>query len=157
MLVPKVITDKVWCDSTNMGINACLWVLNPNMTDYENILRIVKCDRVLYKISMFNWPEMQFATAYYSGRWHSIDIRYCAYNSHPSLDTIYGTHFAGLKPWNDKKPKALKHYLNHDDYRLWYRELYEMSMWVYPKLQELPKIKRILKFYNKNSARKTNH
>lgn len=149
--IPSFITDRVWHDSSNMGVNACLWVLEPNMMDYNNILNIVGCHKVLDKISTFNWPEMQFATAYYSGRWHSIDIRYCAYNAYPSVEMVKGTHFAGLKPWNDKNHKALSHYFGHDDYRMWYKELYEMCMWVFPKLKNMPKIRRLLRFYNKAS------
>lgn len=133
--IPAELTDRVWQDPTNMGVNACMWLIEPSMEDYRRIMSVVKCQRVLERISDFNWPEMQFATAYYSGRWHSIDIRYCAYNAHPSLESVYGTHFAGMKPWDLRRKKSLVHYSGHDDYQLWYREFYEMAKWVYPQMQ----------------------
>lgn len=147
--IPKEITDKVLLDKNNLGVNACLWVLEPSMREYETIRNQLKLTKVKEMIARFNWPEMQFATCFWSGQWHNIDIRYCAYNSMPHVSKVYGTHYAGFKPWHDKDRKMLYRYLQYDDYQLWYNELYEMSMYVYPKILALPRIKRIIKVYNR--------
>lgn len=145
--IPKDLTDKVWHDPLNMGVNACVWVLEPSMIDYKRILEIVACPKVLQKISHFKWPEMQFATAYYSGRWTSIDYIYCAYNAYPSLYKVYGTHYAGLKPWRLSKKKALIHYCSHPDYQLWYNELIELLCYTYPQITRSSKLDQLIKFY----------
>lgn len=147
--IPKHLTDRVWYDSTNMGVNACVWVLKPSIIEYKSIIKSLKNTSIIQKISDFSWPEMQYMTYYWSGKWHNIDIRYCAFNSQPSIEHIYGTHFAGLKPWNDNKEKAVIHYYKFKDYRLWYREFVEMVKYVYPSLQDIPKVKRSLRLYDK--------
>lgn len=145
--IPKYITDRVWNDGENMGVNASLWLLSPSMDDYNTIIKSTKNVDTMEKIAVFKWPEMQFATYYWSGKWTNIDIRYSAFNAQPSFETIYGNHYAGLKPWNEKRKKSLKHYFQFIDYRHWYWEFERMVKNDYPKLLEIPKVRRVYQFY----------
>lgn len=148
-LIPKSVTDQVKDDSTNLGVNGCLWILEP---DYEEYMRIMDCledQSVKDRIGRFNWPEMQFATWYWSGKWHNVDIRYAAYNGQPHISLVYGTHFAGFKPWDDKDRKVLKRYMRYHDFRLWYEMLNEMCSYVYPEMINISRIRRLLKFYRR--------
>lgn len=147
--IPMNITNQVWDDPVNMGVNACIWVLEPSMTDYNQVMTSLKSPDVIEKIKVFKWPEMQFATWFWSGRWHNIDLRYAGFNGLPKLSCLYGTHFAGLKPWRIRKPKALKHYYKFEDYRLWYRCFYQLVKWTYPDLQKLTKNKQLIRFIEK--------
>ncbi|MFW6287572.1 MAG: glycosyltransferase [bacterium] len=147
--IPSEITDRVWENPDNMGVNACIWVLTPDRKEYGRIMEYLRKPVVKNKISQFKWPEMQFATFFWSGQWYNIDLRYSAFNCQPRMDLIYGTHFAGLKPWNEKKKKSVLHYYKYEDYRAWYREFVEMVKWVYPSLSSLPRIRRILNFYER--------
>lgn len=140
------ITNRVWDDPVNMGVNACIWVLEPSMDDYNQIMTGLQQERVQEKIQQFKWPEMQFATWFWSGRWHNIDLRYAGFNGLPQLDCLYGTHFAGLKPWRIKQPKALKHYYRFDDYRLWYKTFYQLVKWTYPQLMTFGKNRQLIRF-----------
>ena len=56
---------------------------------------------------LFDWPDMQYLTIRWSGRWRNIDVRYSALNGYPSLEVLYGTHFAGFKPWYLQRRKAM--------------------------------------------------
>jgi len=141
--IPKEITDRVKTDSSNMGVNACLWVLKPNMDDFEGIMKSTS-DPENYRLlsEEFNWPEMQYATMYYSGRWTNIDLKYASFKGYPNIESIYGTHFSGVKPWNFKKEKTLSKFKRYEDYKMWYN-LYFAMLKQYPKLTEINKLKRL--------------
>jgi len=148
--IPAELTNRVWSDPTNLGVNACIWVLHPEKKEYDRIMETLKEPAIIEKISLFKWPEMQFATYFWSGLWHNVDLRYSGFNCQPKMDVLYGTHFAGLKPWNENKKKSIMHYSKYDDFRMWYREFVEMVKWVYSPLQALPKVRRLLRFYEEN-------
>lgn len=141
--IPRELTDAVWYDDDNLGVNACLWVLKPSYDEYLSILRSLKCPIVMEKVSRYRWPEMQYMTYYWSGTWFSVDLKYASFNAQPHLKFVYGTHFAGIKPWSDKKNDSLQHYAKFEDYQLWFKTFYEMSKYVYPTLLSLPKLKRL--------------
>lgn len=116
--IPKEITDKVRYDKNNLGVNACIYVLNYETIKYQDIIDDLNDKNIIKIIEKFAWPEMQYLTMKLSGSWHNIDIKYASFNSYPDLHSIYGTHFAGLKPWNISSRSYL-HYCTHDDYKLW--------------------------------------
>jgi len=141
--IPQAITDRVKTDSSNMGVNACLWVLSPNMNDFNELMESTKNDenRILLT-EKFMWPEMQYATMFYSGRWTSIDLRYATFKGYPNLEVVYGTHFSGIKPWNFKKEKALKNFKRFEDFKLWY-QMYLDMLNTYPKMREIKRLERL--------------
>lgn len=117
-LIPKDITDRVKTDKNNLGVNACIYILNHEILKYDDIIKDLNDEDVMKIVENFPWPEMQYLTMKLSGLWHNIDIKYASFNSYPNLHDIYGTHFAGLKPWNINN-KSYLHYCEHDDYKLW--------------------------------------
>jgi glycogenin glucosyltransferase len=136
--IPKGITDRARFDRLNMGVNAGLWVLRPSMGEYRAVLAALRCPEV----KTFPWPEMQLATLLWSGRWTSVDIRYASIGGYPCPEALYGTHFAGLKPWAGR---SLAHYATFPDFRLWY-QVYNSMYWSIPLLRKVPMLRRIWEF-----------
>ena len=143
-LIDKKITDKVRFDSENMGINACLYVLKPSMETYNQITKDIEKQEVIDTISTFKWPEMQYLTYKFSGLWYNIDLKYASFKGYLKLNILYGSHFAGLKPWNIKN-KSVKVFGRFPDYKLWY---YTFSKMVedYPGLVEHNGLNRLNQF-----------
>lgn len=148
--IPKEITDAVKHDATNLGVNACLWVLEPCALELEQILDSLRHPSAAELISVYNWPEMQYMTAFWSGLWHNVDIRYASFNAQPCLSSIKGTHFAGLKPWDEKHIGSIAHYSRFDDYQLWYSTFEALCKWHAPSVVAHPKVRRLLAMIEKN-------
>lgn len=117
-LIPKEVTDRVRTDATNLGVNSVIYVLEENTIDYAEIAQDLEDKQVREMIADFAWPDMQYMTYKLSGRWHNLDIRYAGFNSFPDLHSIFGTHYAGMKPW-DIGNRSWLHYCGHEDYKLW--------------------------------------
>ncbi len=143
--IPRYITDRVAENPKNLGVNACLWVLKPDYEAYVDILKQIRQPENVAMIRQFDWPEMQFMTHYWSGEWHNIDIRFASFNAQPRLSDVKGTHFAGLKPWQEKQLASLQHYSRYEDYQLWYVMFETLCRWHEPKLLEFSKVDKILK------------
>ncbi|MCF7926669.1 MAG: hypothetical protein K9L74_03770 [Candidatus Izimaplasma sp.] len=140
-LIPKHITDRVHTDKENMGVNASLYVFKPSMKLYNDILDDISKEETKQEISTYNWPEMQYITQKLSGKWTNIDLRYSSFNGYPEIDVIYGTHFAGLKPWSFNN-KSVYNFAKFDDYKLWYHTYIKMCK-AYPSLLNNKKLKRL--------------
>jgi glycogenin glucosyltransferase len=139
--IPKEMTDRVHTDKENMGVNASLYVLEPSMKLFDEIIEDVKKDEVKEEIALYPWPEMQYLTQKLSGQWTNIDLKYSSFNGYPELSVLHGIHFAGLKPWNFKN-KSVKSFAKFEDYKLWYH-LYLQMMDAYPILLENAKLLRL--------------
>lgn len=139
--IPKVYTDRINHNPKNLGINACLYRLNPNMDDYKSLIDDLNNQDILKKIISFPWPEMQYFTIKFSGKWHNIDIRYASFNGYPDLNILNGTHFAGLKPW-DLKCKSVRSFAKFKDYQLFFQTYKEMFE-AYPMIQSHHKLQKI--------------
>ncbi len=153
-LIPKEYTERVRWDRDNMGVNACLWVLEPSMEEYHDLLKKARSETMQDLVcDSFSWPEMQYATLYWSGKWHNVDIRYCSFNGYPSISVLKGTHYAGLKPWSMNKLASVTHYCKYDDFKLWFSEYVEMMTVWYPQLKKCPRLKKLLDVYFKRIRR----
>lgn len=117
-LIPKEITDRVRTDITNLGVNSAIYVFEKDTLSYREIEEDLRDEGMRELISAFPWPDMQYMTCKLSGKWHNLDIRYASFNSFPDLHSIYGTHYAGMKPW-DTGNRSYRHYCGHEDYKLW--------------------------------------
>lgn len=142
--IPKEITDRVRTDVTNLGVNSVIYVFEENTIGYEEIAHDFQDAEMKSMIADFAWPDMQYMTYKLSGRWHNLDIRYASFNSFPDLHTVFGTHYAGMKPW-DVNNRSFLHYCGHEDYKLWIcvflnmmREYRRLSQFV--RLQKLQRI-----------------
>ena len=143
-LIPAQVTNRVLSDKQNMGVNASLYGLTPNMSLYKAIIED-SLNRDIQKIvATFPWPEMQYITYKLSGKWHNIDLKYSSFNGYPIIDVLFGIHYAGLKPWR-RNHRSIKHFGLNEDYRLWYA-VYKKMIHDYPKLQENTVLKKLNQF-----------
>ncbi len=140
-MIPKKITDRVKDDKKNLGVNVCLCRIDPNMTEYHSILNDLNNQAVKELIATFPCPEMQYLTLKYSGSWHNIDIKYASFNGYPDINILFGTHFAGQKPWQIKNP-SVKHYAKYKDYQLFFHSYIDM-IHTYPKLNQYIKLNQL--------------
>ncbi|MFW6318823.1 MAG: hypothetical protein ACOC1L_01420 [Bacillota bacterium] len=130
--LPKTITDRVIKDPSNMGINAALYLLDPSIGLFYDIMTDIEDDNVKEMIATFPWPEMQYITQKLSGKWYNIDLKYTSFNGYPMIDVLKGIHYAGLKPWK-RNHRSIKHFAKNEDYRLWYA-VYEAMIGEHPTL-----------------------
>ncbi len=143
--IPKQITDRVSQDPTNMGVNSALWVFEPSMSEFEDIKRDLHRPEILRLAGdLFEWPDMQYMTMRWSGRWSNIDLRFCGFSGYPRLALLFGTHYAGLKPWNFKKERVMARYGRFEDFELWFKEYTTMVTRTYPALQKNKRLGRLL-------------
>jgi len=142
--IPKEITDRVKDDPTNMGINGSLFVFEPSMDEFKKIKDGVYQPDVLHLVGdLFDWPDMQYLTMRWSGRWTNVDLRFSGFNGYPNLSVLYGVHYAGFKPWYFQQAKALARYARYDDFQFWFKEYVEM-MTAYKRLQKVKKLNMLL-------------
>lgn len=142
--VPAQITDRVREDPTNMGMNGSLFVLEPSAVEFDRIVEDVRRPEVQRLIGdLFDWPDMQYLTMRWSGRWRNIDLRFSAMNGYPHLSVLFGTHFAGFKPWYFNRARTMAQYGRYDDFQRWF-EVYGEMVTTYPQLLELGKLRRLL-------------
>ena len=142
--IPHEITDRGADDTTNMGINGSLFVLAPSMDEFERIQEDVRRPEVSALVGdRFDWPDMQYLTIRWSGQWTNVDLRYSGFNGYPRMSVLYGTHFAGFKPWRVRK-KSIGVYARYDDYQRWFQEYVELVTRAKPELLKFKRLKRLL-------------
>jgi alpha-N-acetylglucosamine transferase len=150
--IPAEITDRVKQDPSNLGINGSLLVFDPSMGEFNRIREDVQRPDVLHLVGdLFDWPEMQYLTMRWSGRWTNVDLRFDGFNGYPELSVLFGTHFGGLKPWQFRRAKAISRWGRYDDYQLWFREYTRMVTEAYPQLGKIKRLATLL-----NSIRELN-
>jgi glycogenin glucosyltransferase len=147
--IPKEITNRVKYDPTNMGINGSLFVLEPSMKEFIQIKEAVyQPDVFPYVSDLFDWPDMQYLTMRWSGKWTNVDLRFSGFNGYPNLAVLFGIHYAGFKPWYINRLETIIRYTRYDDFLFWFKEYNEMLA-SYPELlmvNKLSKIKQMCDF-----------
>ena len=119
--VPRSISERPREDPTNMGFNGSLFVMRPDAREFDAILRDIKRPEIRALVGdRFDWPDMQYLTLRWSGEWRNVDVRFSALNGYPHLDIIYGSHFAGFKPWYFHRGATMSRYARHPDFQLWF-------------------------------------
>lgn len=115
-LVPRRFTD-LWNPEAGDS-NAGLWVLSPDNTEFNEIVNEIKRDprewmgpdkqhKGFYMgvdniVQKYGWPEQQYLTVRYSGRWTSIGYEYASWCFQHS--TSLGIHYVLRKvPWLNKQ------------------------------------------------------
>ena len=141
--VPRDVTDRVLVDTTNMGVNTSVMVVEPNMLEFAAIKDDLRRAETLDLIGKLPWPEMQYLTLRWSGSWTSIDLRYGSFGGYPGLQYVYGTHYAGLKPWSIGN-KSIRCYGRHPDFRLWFRLFLQMIR-EHQRLLRFPALRRLFR------------
>ncbi len=146
-VIPKDITDRVLVDNSNFGVTACIWVVKPDINEFKSILKDTNNEATKKLIrDHFMWVEQQYATFRWSGKWHNIDLRYASFRGYPFIEALYGTHFAGINPWNLNKEKSLRKFSRFQDYKKWYEVFKEMFTTYEKEFSTYPKLKRLLNF-----------
>ena len=141
--VPSEITDRVAKDPTNMGMNGALFVLEPSSSEYEKILFDVQRPETQRLVGdAFDWPDMQYLTMRWSGKWTNIDARFSGMNGYPHPSVLFATHFAGFKPWYIHRANAMKRYARYPDFQLWFEVFVEMVEET-PELLKIGKLRRL--------------
>ena len=141
--VPTSITDRVADDPTNMGMNGSLFVLEPSRQNFEEICRDIQRPEIKKLVGdSFDWPDMQYLTMHWSGKWTNIDARFSGLNGYPHVSVLFSTHFAGFKPWYFNRAKTMARYARHADFRLWF-EMYLELVEKHPTLLEMGKLRNV--------------
>jgi hypothetical protein len=94
------------------SINAGLMLIKPDMSIYNDMIQLLQkpikeWSKTHFKfngiidinkklINYYKYPEQEFLTQYFHGKWHMIDGRFCAWGDNDKFD-IWGMHMAGLK------------------------------------------------------------
>ena len=143
--IPRHITDRVVTEPGNMGINGALMVMQPSLAEYHAIRRDLQRPTTRHLVSsLFDWPDMQYLTMFWSGRWHNVDVRYSSLNGYPDLRILYGTHYAGVKPWHNGRSSSLSCYARYPDFQYWFRQYRAMLTRHHPGLQRYKGLRRLL-------------
>ena len=141
--IPAEITERVRQDPTNMGLNGSLFVLTPSADEFRQIEEDIARPEVQRLVGdLFDWPDMQYLTMRWSGTWKNIDLRFSGLNGYPHLDVLFGTHFAGFKPWYFNRVTAMSGYGRFDDFQMWFR-VYEEMVAAHPRLLLSEKLRRL--------------
>ena len=126
-LIPKEITDKILKNRNNSGIGGGLMLLEPKEGELDKIVEDVKRGQSKYLINtFFVWPEQQYLSIRYSGKWHSINPVFFGLQGYPHWKVLFGLQYAGDKPFvlNSKFP--LSERMKYPDFSLWHHFLAEM-------------------------------
>ena len=141
--VPRSISDRPREDPDNMGFNGSLFVMRPDGGEFERILRDLERPEIRALVGdRFDWPDMQYLTLRWSGMWRNIDLRFSALNGYPHVNVLYGTHFAGFKPWYFHRRATMDRYARYPDFQLWFATYLRM-METYPDLARMGKLRRL--------------
>lgn len=141
--IPRPITDRVCADSANMGVNSCLYVLEPSAEEFWEILEDLEDPIRRRAVYHFRWPEMQYLTMRWSGRWTNVDIRFCSIGGYPDLRLLNGTHFSGFKPWAVQQERAFRNFSRHPDFQLWQQMFLRMLYEDYRELLAFRRLRRV--------------
>ena len=146
--IPAEITNRVADDPTNMGVISSLLVLEPSLAEFKAIMTDIQSPAAQPLVGdAFDWPEMQYLTLRYSGRWTNVDLRFHSLNGYPNLDVLYGIHYTGFKPWQFRRKGSMERYGRRADFQLWFT-LYREMIKAHPLLQSNRKLRSLLQQVN---------
>lgn len=126
-LIPKELTDNVMYDRKDAGIGGGIMLLEPKSGEFESILEDVAKGKSKYYVeSKFAWPEQQYLTMRYSGKWHSINPIFFGLQGYPHWKVLYGMQYGGDKPFIRDSKFDLSIRLQYPDYVLWHKFFYDI-------------------------------
>ena len=120
-LIPKGETDKILVERGNSGIGGGLMLLEPRKGELEDIIRDVTRGKGWELVSKkFAWPEQQYLTYRYSGKWTGINPIFFGLQGYPHWKILYGLQYGGDKPFflDSKFPIEIR--IQYPDYILWH-------------------------------------
>lgn len=159
-IIPKSMTDKIILNPSNSGIGGGLILLEPQKNEFDDIIKDVSTntDMAFLVKNKFIWPEQQYLTLRYSGKWTSVNPRFFGLQGYPHWSILYGIQYGGDKPWVLESKIDIGTRIQYPDFILWHK-FYSDILKKYPYL----KINNVLNeandmhkfFYRHNLSRYT--
>ncbi|MBX3058981.1 MAG: hypothetical protein KF770_21145 [Anaerolineae bacterium] len=141
--IPQTITDRVAANPTNMGVISSLLVIEPSLVEFQAIRQDLERSEVRDMVgNQFEWPEMQYLTLRWSGRWTNVDLRFHSLNGYPDPAVLWGIHYTGFKPWQFRKQGSMVRYGRRADFQLWHNTYRQMTR-AYPQLLTFKKLRTL--------------
>jgi|SaaInlStandDraft_4_1057021.scaffolds.fasta_scaffold02790_6 hypothetical protein len=121
-VIPKEVTDILLSKPKTSGIGGGLMLLKPNKDTFQDILDdLKKGKRSKLPRDIFPWPEQQYLTLYYSGKWTSINPVFFGLQGYPHHSILFGLQFAGDKPFYLNGHYDINYRITYIDYQLWFQ------------------------------------
>jgi hypothetical protein len=135
-LIPKEITDKLKTEFQNSGVGGGLMLLSPKLGEFDEIIRNVSFGFMKHLVEhKFPWPEQQYLTLRYSGKWHQINPRFFGLQGYPHWKVLYGLQYGGDKPFILKSKMPMEERLYYPDFILWH-DIYREMLNTHPEFLE---------------------
>ena len=134
-IIPKKYTDRVMTDFKNSGIGASIILLAPKKGELESILQDVNKGKSKYLVQKkFIWPEQQYLTMRYSGKWTSVNPRFYGLHGYPHWSLLYSLQYADDKPWILDNKTDINIRTQYPDFILWH-QFYSEILNKYPQFK----------------------
>jgi len=154
-LIPKEYTDRVKQNFQNSGIGGGLILLEPKLGEFDEIIRNVSMGFMKHLVEeKFPWPEQQYLTLRYSGKWHQINPRFFGLQGYPHWKILYGLQYGGDKPFVLASKMPIEERLKYDDYIL-FHDIYREILNEHPEFVDSPVLaecNKITKLFMKNRS-----
>ena len=142
--IPGRITNRVAHNPANMGIHGAVFVLTPAHREFLAIQDDLHRPRTCRHIGeSYPWPDMQYLTLRWSGRWTCVDLRFCGFRGYPRLSVLFGTHYAGIKPWQIHTSRTARRYARFEDFKYWFRTFSGLTSIHHPELLAHSRLKKL--------------
>lgn len=121
-VIPKEYTDRVATNPKNSGIGASIVLLAPKKGEFQSIIKDVKEGKMKYLVeNKFVWPEQQYLTLRYSGKWTSFNPRFYGLQGYPHWKVLFSLQYAGDKPWFMLSKTDISIRTKYPDFILWHK------------------------------------
>ena len=125
--IPKDMTDRLKTQFTNSGIGGGLLLLEPKKGELESIIKDVSKNPMKYLVeTKFVWPEQQYLSLRYSGKWTNINPRFFGLQGYPHWKVLYGLQYGGDKPFSLKSKCDIKIRIQYPDFVLWHQYYFDI-------------------------------
>jgi alpha-N-acetylglucosamine transferase len=127
-LIPKELTDNVIYERTDAGIGGGIMLLEPKKGEFESILEDISKNQKTKNLveKSFVWPEQQYLTMRYSGKWHSMNPVFFGLQGYPHWKVLFGMQYGGDKPFIRSSKFDISIRLQYPDYILWHKYFYDI-------------------------------
>lgn len=134
-IIPKEITDKLFKEPNNSGISGGIIVLEPKVGELDDIIVDVTKGKMAHLINnVFIWPEQQYLTLRYSGKWTSINPRFLGLQGYPHWSILFALQYAGDKPFIIDSKQDIETRSQYPDFVLWH-QYFQKILKEYPDLK----------------------
>lgn len=153
--IDRKITDRILKNYRNSGIGGGIMVLEPQVGELDNIIFDVSKGKSKFLVSRkLIWPEQQYLSLRYSGRWHGINPRFFGLQGYPHWKVLYGLQYGGDKPFMTKSKMDMKIRLQFPDYILWH-DIYAVILSENPKIGEFKELEDCMRVHKVFMSKKS--